>query len=69
MALGAGRENKEDKIDYNAGVVLRKNINDYVNKDEVILDLYTNKEIKPDIKIEISKEETKDIKLIYEIIN
>lgn len=69
MSLGAGRENKEDNIDYNAGIVLRKSINDYVNKDEVILDLYTNKQINPDIKIDISNEKNKNIKLIYEIIS
>ena len=32
MSLGAGRKNKEDTIDYSAGIIVNKNINDYVNK-------------------------------------
>ena len=40
MLLGAGRINKEDDIDYDAGVVLVKNVGDYVKKDEVICKLY-----------------------------
>ena len=31
MHLGAGRQNKDDKIDYSAGIIINKNINDYVN--------------------------------------
>ena len=30
MHLGAGRQNKEDTIDYGAGIIVHKNINDYV---------------------------------------
>jgi len=45
MSLGAGRKNKEDTIDYSAGVVIHKNINDYVNKEDIIMTLYTNKEV------------------------
>ena len=29
MHLGAGRQNKDDKIDYSAGIIINKNINDY----------------------------------------
>ena len=40
MALGAGRVKKTDKIDYDAGVVLVKNVGDKVKKGEVICKLY-----------------------------
>lgn len=45
MHLGAGRQNKDDKIDYSAGIIINKNINDYVNINDTILTLYTNKEV------------------------
>lgn len=37
MHLGAGRQNKDDKIDYSAGIIINKNINDYVNINDTIL--------------------------------
>ena len=43
--LGAGRVKKEDIIDYNAGIVLNKKINDYVNDKDLLCTLYTDKEI------------------------
>ena len=43
--LGAGRTKKEDIIDYNAGIVLNKKINDYVNTNDLLCTLYTDKEI------------------------
>lgn len=45
MHLGAGRQNKDDKIDYSAGIIINKNINDYVNIIDTILTLYTNKDV------------------------
>ena len=45
MSLGAGRKNKEDHIDYSAGIVIHKNINDYISKEDIIMTLYTNKKI------------------------
>ena len=69
--LGSGRKNKEDKIDYSAGIIINKNINDKVNIDDTILTLYTNKEI-PSIDNDklfiIGNEINNDIKLIYEVI-
>lgn len=70
MHLGAGRINKDDQIDYSAGIVLNKTVNDYLEKDDIIMTIYTNKEIK-DIdntifKISKTKKETE--KLILEII-
>ena len=45
MKLGAGRIKKNDKIDYNAGIILKKNVGDYVKKDEVVAELYGDKEV------------------------
>lgn len=45
VSLGAGRVNLEDKIDYSAGIVLTKKINDYVNEKDVLATFYTSKEL------------------------
>lgn len=45
VSLGAGRLNLNDEIDYTAGVVMNKKINDYVNIGESIATLYTSREI------------------------
>lgn len=42
VKLGAGRETKESALDYGAGIILKKKIGDYVNKDEVLAMLYSN---------------------------
>ena len=70
MNLGAGRLNKEDKIDYEAGIVINKNINDYMEQDDVLMTLYTKKEItKIDNTIfTISEHKTRNTTLIYEVI-
>ncbi len=51
LALGAGKLNKDDKLDYSVGIVLNKLIGDTVKKGEVLATFYTNKKI-PEIKIE-----------------
>lgn len=45
MSLGAGRETLEDKIDYGAGIVLEKQVGDKVSKGDVLMNLYTNRDI------------------------
>lgn len=42
MVLGAGRETKESSIDFNAGIVLKKTIGDYVNVGDIIAILYSS---------------------------
>ncbi len=42
LALGAGRNTVEDKIDYSAGIKLKHKTGDYVNKGEEIATLYSN---------------------------
>ena len=55
--LGAGRIKKDDLIDYNAGIILNKKINDYVNKNDLLATLYTDK------GIDLSKEYLSSIEL------
>ncbi len=43
--LGAGRIKKDDSIDYSAGIIINKKINDYVLKGDLLATLYTNKNI------------------------
>lgn len=42
LLLGAGRLKKEDKIDYEAGIILSKKTGDFVKKDEEIAVFFTN---------------------------
>ena len=44
LILGAGRNKKEDVIDYGAGILLNKNTGDFVTKGERIATLFTSKE-------------------------
>jgi pyrimidine-nucleoside phosphorylase len=72
MRLGAGRVQKEDTIDYGVGIILTKNIGDYVKVDDAIAKVYiSNKEIDTNEVIEayIIESIKKDIEpLVYEII-
>lgn len=43
VILGAGRKNKEDIIDPSAGIILKKKLCCYVEKGEVLAQLYTSK--------------------------
>ena len=70
-SLGAGRKNKDDVINHKVGVKLIKTINDKVNKNDIIMKIYTDKEI--DTKeflnaLTISNEKINDIKIVYEVI-
>ena len=70
MQAYTGRKNKEDNLDYSAGIVIHKNINDYIKKEDVIMTLYTNKEITSldNSMFKISEERTRNNKLIIDII-
>jgi len=46
MFLGAGRKRKEDKIDYQVGIVLEKKIGDNINKGDILAYIYANEEEK-----------------------
>jgi len=51
LALGAGKINKNDKIDYSVGIKLKKLVGDTVKSGEVLAILYTGNK-KPDYKLE-----------------
>lgn len=42
VELGAGREKKEDSIDYNAGIILHKKVGDYVKAGDVLATFYSS---------------------------
>lgn len=44
MELGAGREKKEDRIDFSAGILLHKKVGDFVNAGEPLAALYSSAE-------------------------
>ena len=44
VILGAGREKKEDSIDYTSGIILRKKTGDFVSTGDVICELRTSDE-------------------------
>ncbi|MDD6808160.1 MAG: pyrimidine-nucleoside phosphorylase [Oscillospiraceae bacterium] len=73
--LGAGREKKEDSIDYKAGIILGKKTGDYVTEGETLATLFTDKEerIEKSEKTFLEALTFSDIKpkeeiLVYEII-
>lgn len=73
MLLGAGRETKDDVIDYAVGLILHKKVGMPVEKGESLLTIHSNKKDIDDVKeliynnIEISMS-AKEPKLIHEII-
>ena len=46
VSLGAGRQSKEDKIDYTVGIQLNKIVGDEVKKGDILAYIYTEKSIK-----------------------
>ena len=73
--LGAGRESKDDLIDYTAGIVLSKKTGDFVKTGDIIAELHTsNKEKIEEAKklflssIEISMEKPEKKPMVYKII-
>lgn len=75
LVAGAGREKKEDNIDYSAGIVINKKVNDKVKDGDVLATIYTDnqnkiEEIKAQIlnAFKISEEKNYDAKLIYGIV-
>lgn len=69
MHLGAGRENMKDAIDYDAGVILHKKNGDYVTKGDIVMSLFTKKDIDTNIEIVTTNEKPMEEKLIYEVIS
>ncbi len=68
MELGAGRKTIDDEIDFNAGIVINKHLNDYVELGDVLFTMYSDKPI--DVKsVPYKIGDKADYKLVYEVIN
>ncbi|MEG0364220.1 MAG: pyrimidine-nucleoside phosphorylase [Erysipelotrichales bacterium] len=74
LELGAGRHTKEEAIDYPAGIVLTKKVNDKVAKGDVIAYMHTNKETDEKLikmlqdSLIVKDQKHEDTSLIKEII-
>ena len=60
--VGAGRISKDDKIDFTAGIIINKKINDRVKKGEPLAYIHTNNK-------EIIDEAVKEVQKAYSILN
>ncbi len=70
--LGAGRETKDDNIDFSAGIILNKKVGDKVKKGDILCTLYTNDKNKLESarkkvisSIFTDKNKPKDIPLVF----
>ena len=70
--IGAGREKLDDTIDYAVGIVINKNINDYVNTNDSLCTIYSNKIITSFENVltafEITSKKAKEKDIIIDII-
>lgn len=60
LMLGAGRENMESIIDHSAGIVLKKKVDDEVNKGDVLAEIHCN-------DIDMAKKVEEHLREIYKI--
>ena len=75
LMLGAGREKKEDSIDYSAGIYIHAKTGDKIKRGQVLATLYTNKkgilheaENEYNKAVKISKNAPNEQKLIYQLV-
>ena len=74
LALGSGRAKKEDDIDAQVGLVVMKDLNDYVHQKDKLIEIHHNKPLNEEIKalldecIIITKSEVKTLKLIEKVL-
>jgi pyrimidine-nucleoside phosphorylase len=75
VILGAGREKKEDSIDFSAGIIINKKTGNKIKKGDIIATLYTNNKnslLSAKEKflsaIEFNNEQPTEIPLIYETV-
>lgn len=75
LLVGAGRETKDDTIDYGAGIILNKKMGDYVNTGDLLATIYTSdsNKIKASEDMLLSAYDFKEIKpektaIVYKII-
>ncbi len=75
LLSGAGRKTKEDTIDFDAGIILNKKINDYCKKGDTLLTIFTNVDEHEDacaLALDAYRIVDKPIKtkpLIYEVVS
>ena len=70
-SLGAGRINKDDKINHEVGLLLNKKVNDYVQEGELLGYVYSNKEVDTSSLIDkfiISDKNIEEVKMILEVL-
>ena len=71
--IGCGRRSKEDVIDYDAGIVIRKTINDYVSTNDIVFTVFSNREIKDFQRLldslTISSKKIEPPPLIYKVMS
>ncbi len=72
VRLGAGRNKKEDQIDYSAGIILNKKVGDFINEGDKLATLYSSsiekcKEVSPDVidSFELSDKFEQKEKYVY----
>ena len=75
LGLGAGRRTKEDKIDFRAGIILKKKIGDYIKMDDIICEVFSESRTKMKTAEEMilnsiifSKTKSQILKLIKKVI-
>ena len=70
--IGAGREKLNDTIDYSVGITINKKINDYINTNDTLCTIYSNKIITSSENVltafEITSKKTKEKDIIIDII-
>lgn len=72
--LGGGRLTKEDIIDYDVGIIIKNKIGDYINKEDIIFEVYAKNKLDQELINElistlvITNKKTKKLKDIIDII-
>lgn len=71
MSLGSGRKNKDDTIDYSAGIVLKKDLNDYIEKGDILMQVHSNREINhiDNTIFKIGPNKVYNPRIVYEVID
>ncbi|MDR1150356.1 MAG: thymidine phosphorylase [Clostridiales bacterium] len=74
--LGAGRTKKSEIIDYEAGIIIKTKINDFIKKREILFEIFCNDNKKIDRAVDILKDaivlsdkKIKKNKIIYKVIH
>ena len=75
VEIGGGRKYKEQEINYDVGLIIKAKINDYIEENQPLLEIYSTSKLTDEFKnnlsntINITKNKNKNCKNIYKIIN